>query len=324
MKFTFFAALIAAAVQAKPLLGDLHKYTFEQFVQEHNLNIQSTEEYTMRLVIFESELKRVIAHNNSNATWKETINSKSHMTATEKKASHGRKKGKISRRETQMDLPADFELKPLTQLPPSVDWREMGVASAVKDQGNCGSCWAFSATAMLESHAAIASGQLFDLSPQQIAACAPNPLECGGSGNCNGGISEVAYDYVVKSAGMMEEYQYPYTEYYGVESACAVPPYTSKVSITGFVKLVENSYYDLMNAVARIGPMDVSVDASSWDAYDSGIFNGCNQVNPDSDHAVVLMGYGTENGQGYWLVRNSWSPNWGEKGYIRLHRGDDE
>ena len=79
-----------------------------------------------------------------------------------------------------------------------------------------------------------------------------------------------------------------------------------------------------MNAVARIGPMDVSVDASTWSAYDSGIFNGCNQKNPDSDHAVVLMGYGSENGQGYWLVRNSWSPNWGENGYIRLHRGDDE
>ena len=123
---------------------------------------------------------------------------------------------------------------------------------------------------------------------------------------------------------MMEEYQYPYTEYYGVESACAVPPYASKVSITGFIKLVENSYYDLMNAVARIGPMDVSVDASNWDAYESGIFNGCNQVNPDSDHAVVLVGYGSENGQNYWLVRNSWSPNWGELGYIRLHRGDDE
>jgi len=79
-----------------------------------------------------------------------------------------------------------------------------------------------------------------------------------------------------------------------------------------------------MNAVARIGPMNVSVDASSWSAYDSGIFNGCSQIDPDLDHGVVLMGYGSENGQGYWLVRNSWSPNWGEQGYIRLHRGDDE
>ncbi len=180
MKFTFFAALIAAAVQAKPLLSELHKYTFEQFTQEHQLNFQNTEEYAMRHALFEAELKRVLAHNNSNATWKETINSRSHLTAAEKKASHGKKKGKIARRETQMDMPADFELKPLTQLPPSVDWRDSFIATPVKDQGHCGSCWAFSATAMLESHAALMTGQLFDLAPQQIAACAPNPLECGG------------------------------------------------------------------------------------------------------------------------------------------------
>jgi cathepsin L len=79
-----------------------------------------------------------------------------------------------------------------------------------------------------------------------------------------------------------------------------------------------------MNAVATIGPMSISVDASTWHAYSSGIYNGCNQVNPEIDHAVVLVGYGSENGQNYWLVRNSWSASWGEAGYIKLHRGDDE
>lgn len=79
-----------------------------------------------------------------------------------------------------------------------------------------------------------------------------------------------------------------------------------------------------MNAVATIGPMSISVDASDWHAYDSGIFNGCNQVNPDIDHAVVMVGYGSENGQGYYLVRNSWSASWGEAGYIRLYRDDAE
>ena len=79
-----------------------------------------------------------------------------------------------------------------------------------------------------------------------------------------------------------------------------------------------------MTAVAEIGPIAVSVDASSWHAYDSGIFNGCNQTQPDINHAVTLVGYGTENGQGYWLVRNSWSASWGEAGYIKLHRGTDE
>jgi len=90
----------------------------------------------MRHALFEAELKRVLAHNNSNATWKETINSRSHLTATEKKASHGRKKGKIARRETQMDMPADFELKPLTQLPPSVDWRNSFIATPLRTKVN--------------------------------------------------------------------------------------------------------------------------------------------------------------------------------------------
>jgi C1A family cysteine protease len=98
----------------------------------------------------------------------------------------------------------------------------------------------------------------------------------------------------------------------------------SKVQIGGFVKLTSNNYLEIMNTVATIGPIAVSVSSIVWIAYDSGIFNGCNQVNPDLDHVVVLVGYGEENGQKYWLVRNSWSAGWGEHGYIRLYRSDNE
>ena len=326
MKFTFFTALIAAVAQAKPLLGDLHKYTFEQFVKEYNLDInQGTEEYSMRLAIFERELERVISHNlHSNSTWTENVNHMSHMTATEKKAYHGRAKGKFPKLESQKDRPTNFNLKSVAELPASVDWRTQGVVSAVKDQGSCGSCWAFASTATIESHAAITTGMLFDLSTQQIAACAPNPDHCGGRGNCQGSIAELAFDYVAHSDGMMEIFQYPYTEYYGVESACAVPSGQSKVQLSGFVKLIENDYLDLMNAVATIGPIAISVDASNWHAYNGGVFNGCNQASPDVDHVTVLVGYGSENGQNYWLVRNSWSASWGEAGYIKLLRNDDE
>lgn len=109
--------------------------------------------------------------------------------------------------------------------------------------------------------------------------------------------------------------------YYGVESICAVPAsQTSKIQISGFVKLTENNYLELLNAVAQIGPIAISVDASTWHAYDGGIYNGCNQTTSDIDHAVVLVGYGP----GYWLVRNSWSASWGEAGYIKLYRDDNE
>ena len=324
MKSTFLVALIAAVAQAKPHLHELKNYSFTQFVADFGLGLEhGTEEFSMRHEIFSKELDRVVNHNDhSNATWKETINHMSHLTASEKKAFLGRTKTKHERLESQRS--ANIELKSLAELPTDIDWRTEGVVSAVKDQGRCGSCWAFASTATIESHAAISTGLLFNLSPQQIAACSPNPDQCGGQGNCNGATAEIAFDYVSKSQGMFEEFQYPYTEYFGDESACAVPSGVSKVQISGFVKLASNNYLELMNAVATIGPMAISVDAASWSAYDSGVFNGCNQVNPDIDHAVVLVGYGSENGQNYWLVRNSWSASWGEAGYIKIHRADDE
>jgi cathepsin L len=123
---------------------------------------------------------------------------------------------------------------------------------------------------------------------------------------------------------LLEEFQYSYSSFYGVESSCSIPSAgIPKAQITGYVKLPSNDYESLMNAVAKIGPIAISVDASSWHAYSSGIFNGCNQVNPDINHAVVLVGYGEENGQKYWLVRNSWSASWGENGYIRLNRDEN-
>jgi len=327
----FLVILAAAFATAKPTWRDLHNYTFEKFVEDFQLKIQAgSAEWNTRKQTFLQELTRVVRHNsNSQATWKESVNHMSAMTSTEKKAFYGRNKAvsqaQPQKLQYQEDLPANYVQYPLSALPASVDWRTEGVATAVKDQGHCGSCWAFASTAVIESHVAIKTGELFDLSPQQIAACAPNPDKCGGSGNCNGATSELAFNYVAGSKGVTESFQYPYTEYFGVESACAVPNLASpKGSIRGFIQLKTNNYSELMNAVAREGPIAVSVDASTWHAYESGIFNGCNQVNPDINHAVVLMGYGEDNGQKYWLIRNSWSASFGENGYIRLLRTDND
>ena len=224
MKATFLAAVIATLAQAKLHWSELSNYTFTQFLHDYHIDLKSgSEEYALHEALFTQELQRVITHNHSDASWKENINRMSHMTATEKRSFYGITKGKVPRLDSQMDLPSDFNLKSINELPYQVDWRSQGVVSAVKDQGHCGSCWAFSSTAVLESHAAISSGLLFDLSPQQIAACAPNPDQCGGTGNCFGATYSVAFDYVAKSKGMHEEFQYPYTSYYGVESTCAVP-----------------------------------------------------------------------------------------------------
>jgi cathepsin L len=117
-------------------------------------------------------------------------------------------------------------------------------------------------------------------------------------------------EYVTESKGLLQEFQYGYTSYYGVESTCSLPASNPVATIDGYVQLPANNYTALMNAVAEVGPVAIALDASTWHAYNGGIFNGCNQENPDVDHGVVLMGYGEEKGQKYWLVRNSWSPSW--------------
>jgi cathepsin L len=303
--------------------------TFDKFVSTHKLIIDSLE-YNLRANNYYQELERVnqINENNSN-NWIEELNPMSVWTLSEKSSLLGyNKMTKMAYNPKNKLLWNSNEFEStIKQLPTHVDWRDFPVMSAVKDQGRCGSCWAFASTAVIESHVAINTNKLFDLSPQQIAACAPNPDHCGGAGNCAGATAELAFDYVASSSGILEEFQYPYASYYGVEYQCAVPTQsgsTPKAKIDGYVKLPENNYQALMNAVAIKGPIAISVDASTWSSYKSGIFNGCNQVNPDINHAVVLVGYGEDAGQKYWLVRNSWSASWGESGYIRLARFENE
>jgi len=250
------------------------------------------------------------------------------LSSAEKKAFYGRSK-KMSKNSKAgrlgAALPADMVLQPVSKLPKHVDWREQNIVTAVKDQGHCGSCWAFAATAVIESHVAKSTGLLFDLSTQQIAMCSPNLKECGGTGGCEGATAEVAYDYLQNSAGIYQEFQYPYLSYYGEDQACAIPATGAPVAtISGFTYLPENNYTALMNAIATVGPIAVSVDASVFHSYTSGVFDGCNQAQPDINHAVTLVGYGSENGKDYWLIRNSWSPTYGEKGYIKIARTNDE
>lgn len=203
------------------------------------------------------------------------------------------------------------------------DWRAHApnVVTAVKSQGACGSCWAFAAAAVMESAIALDTGILFDLSPQQLTSCTPNPQECGGSGGCGGATAQLAFNYVMKN-GISQEWTWPYTS--GVETTNGQCYDDRKMNrpvagIKQYVQLPANNAHALFVAVQQ-SPVSVSVAASSWGSYHSGIFTGCDTKNPIINHAVVLMGFGIDAGNYYWLVRNSWSPTWGEKGYIRLQR----
>jgi len=209
----------------------------------------------------------------------------------------------------------------LATLPISVDWRDKNIVTPVKDQGDCGSCWTFATAELTESYWAMATGKLNILSEQQILDCTPNPDHCGGTGGCEGGTAELAWAQINQMGGLSAEWTYPYISYYGQDFTCKQNQVVPIAKVGKFINLPVNEQDPILAYLAASGPLAISVDASTWSSYETGVFNSCNQTNPDLDHAVMLVGYGTDSQLGdYWIVRNSWSPQWGEEGYIRLHR----
>lgn len=304
-------------------------YTFDQFVVDYPRDYApGSDEYSKRKAIFEARLNDILVHNaDPSMTWKRGINRFADFTDKEFALS-GRfgynkplaRQYASSNTKTLATLPKQSN----ASLPASFDWREKGVVSNVKDQGHCGSCWAFATTETVESHAALATGMLPVLSPQQLVSCAPNPMSCGGTGGCQGSVPEVAFNYI-QLYGFTTEWMFPYTSYFGSKADNQCDWNSSKakpvVTISGYQKLPSNDNDAVMAALVNVGPLAVNVDASAWSDYESGVFNGCNGDKVDIDHVVQLVGYGedSESGQ-YWLIRNSWDVTWGESGYIRLKR----
>jgi len=210
-------------------------------------------------------------------------------------------------------------------LPDSVDWRDKGAITAAKNQGQCGSCWAFCTTEQIESYAAINSptNTLVELSAEQVTACTPNTLHCGGTGGCSGSIPQLGYTYI-QLFGHASEADYPYTSGNGGATDCKYD-YQNKypvVGLTGYNALTPNDQDAVLQHLAEVGPLGVAVTASGWGGYSGGVYSGCSySSNIALNHAVQLIGYGTDAAHGdYYIVRNSWGASWGEKGYIRLAR----
>ena len=325
------AILLAfVAVARGPKSHELEGYTFSKYMQDFKKQYSTVEELAAREAIFNQRLETIKKHNaNPHASWKKGVNHMSDWTEVERKALNGLKYNSANLATTK---PLRTHLASGRALPPSVDYRRASppILSAVKDQGNCGSCWAHSATETIESYWAMATNELFTLSQEQITACTPNPNQCGGSGGCGGNIYELGWDYVVGAGGVAQEWTYPYESYFGTTGTCytfPIPNSTRKfmpvATITGYVHVQKNSAEAVMDALANVGPLSISLDASEWFEYEGGIFTGCDFAkNITIDHGVQLVGYGTDMGLGmdYWIVRNSWSPAWGEDGFIRLQR----
>ena len=283
------------------------EYSFEDYVLEFD-KVYSPEESADRSAIFATQLAKIRAHNAGDHSWKMGLNAFSDWTESEIRA---RRTG---------GLPPVQEFTSMHSLtgkaiPASVDWRTKQVVTNVKDQGGCGSCWAFSATETIESATAIATGQLLELSPQQLVSCAPNDQHCGGTGGCGGSTMKLAFNYTEKH-GLSKESSYPYR---GITGSCDAAKIDSAVSIKGYVGVQMNNYTALMDAIANVGPVSVMV-AAGFSSYEEGVYSGnCGWT---VDHGVQLVGYGfdEEANKDYWLVRNSWGKSWGEAGYVRIHR----
>lgn len=323
MQLFAFLALLASA-EAILLSQDA---SFEAFVKQYNVKVHASE-WREREGLFLKEQARVRAHNARGGSYKMGINQWSASTPKEKRAVLGKRMDMDQAHSPRHVVEEHgFDMLPVGELPDNVDWRTKGMGTVPKDQGHCGSCYAFAAAEMLEDYLYKSSGLLYTLSPQMAASCTPNPGSCGGSGGCMGGTAEIVFDHMAAGEETMaQEWQYGYRSYYGEDYECDVAEVAPLLTVQGFTMLAGNNYTELMNAVAQVGPVSIGVDASEWHNYEGGIFNGCDQKNPDVNHAVVLYGYGidAETGEKYWNIRNSWSPSYGEKGYIRIHRDDGE
>lgn len=281
--------------------------SFVAWMKEHNY-IFSGEEYQTRFGIWMANKRLVQEHNKGKSTFKLALNSLSHLTPAEYNSLLGFRSTAESTKVYNQVLSNDE----------SLDWRDQKVVNPIKDQGQCGSCWAFSAIQAAESAWAINHNQLYSCSESNLVDCVTT---CSG---CNGGLMTSAYTYIVNKQGgkVQKESDYPYKP---VEGSCKFNAATAVLSIKGYVNIAKNSDADLMAKVKSMGPAAVAIDAShsSFQLYSSGVYKESRCSPMFLDHGVGCVGYGSQDGTPYYIIRNSWGVSWGIDGYMLMYRGNN-
>jgi cathepsin L len=294
---------------------ELNQY-WKGWKELHGKRYLDAEEHVRR-AIWENNLKLVQSHNlmadlGQHTYWLK-VNKFADLTVTEfSKMVNGYN---VTMRGQRVQHRHEFVYNPHVKLPDTVDWRTQGYVTEVKDQGQCGSCWAFSSTGSLEGQHFKQTGQLVSLSEQNLVDCS------GAYGNqgCNGGLMDQAFEYIKENAGIDTEVSYPYE---AADDQCRFTKANIGATDTGFTDIKSKDEDALQEAVATVGPISVAIDAShaSFQLYSHGVYNEffCSQTR--LDHGVLAVGYGVDSGKDYWLVKNSWGEGWGDKGYIMMSR----
>jgi len=320
--------------------NNVGSYSFAQFSREFGRNYATgTDEYSHRAALFEKSRMAIQARNAQNKAegrgWHAGVHPFMDWTAAERKALNGYKPAK-----TRQNSRHDFSLlhesmlggshasstASSNQTAPDSGGMSVDSGPALRQQGNCGSCWAISAVEAVEAHLQRRGiNPTPQLSAQALVDCVPNPQHCGGTGGCDGATGELAYSFM-RDFGIPLETDLPYTAKTDMcpQQQLSGPWQASRrARVDGWKQLPSNQAAPLMQALVSDGPVVVAVDGNNWFDYDSGVFDSCNK-DAILGHAVLAKGYGSEAGKRYWLIQNSWGSGWGEQGHIRMLMHEDE
>ena len=288
---------------------------FSEFQQKFSKKYHSVQEMEDRFEIFRDNFREIINHNlDHSQNYTMGVNQFTDLTPQEFKAMIA---GGFSNKlfgSTSCSKVSDVG----SNLPEVVDWRNHNAVTPVKDQGQCGSCWSFSASGAMEGAWAIHNDNLVSLSEQELVDCAGIRY---GSMGCNGGQMDGAFKFVVDN-GLCSESEYSYTSGTTKTDGPCQSSCKSVVKMSGCADVQANNQLALKQSVYT-GPVSIAIEADTkyFQSYSSGILTSTS-CGTNLDHGVLIVGYGTENSQKYWLVKNSWGTTWGDNGYVKIARSD--